>query len=61
MVEFTHPYAVIENAYLVAATASIRSAADADEPGVRIGVARDTAADLRLTRVLRHARLIRMS
>jgi len=61
LVEFTSPYVAVENTYLVPAAASIRSVADADEPGVRVGVARGSAPDFHLTRLLRSARLVRVS
>jgi polar amino acid transport system substrate-binding protein len=45
--------------YLVPAGSSLRKAADADQPGIRIAVPRNDGSDLLLTRTLKHAQLIR--
>src|SRR5262249_32751912 len=45
--------------YLVPHDSRIRSVPDADVPGIRIGVAQQSAFDLFLTRTLKHARLVR--
>jgi polar amino acid transport system substrate-binding protein len=46
--------------FLVPSTSSISSVADADQPGVRIGVPRADAVDLALSRILKHAVLVRV-
>ena len=58
-VAFTHPYVVIEGAYLVPDASSIRASADVDREDVRIAVSAGSAYDLFLTRTLKHASLIR--
>ena len=60
-VAFTAPYVVIEGVYAVPQGSSITTPAEADRPGVRIGVKRGSAYDLFLTRTLEHATLVRGS
>jgi polar amino acid transport system substrate-binding protein len=45
--------------YLVPKDSPLKSVADVDKPGVRIGVNRNSAYDLYLTRTLKHAQLVR--
>jgi polar amino acid transport system substrate-binding protein len=52
-------YMQSEFTFLVPARSSIRRAADADRPGIRIAVPRGDAVDLRLSRILKHAQLLR--
>jgi polar amino acid transport system substrate-binding protein len=47
----------VDATYLVPADSSIRTIADADEPGVRIAVARDSVEEGVLRRTLKHAEL----
>jgi polar amino acid transport system substrate-binding protein len=54
-VGFSLPFMQQDFTYLVPAGSSIRSAADADKPGVRIAVVRDHASTLALSRILKHA------
>ena len=58
-VEFTAPYVLIEGVYLVPKDSPLRTIADVDRDGVRIGVNQDSAYDLFLTRTLKHAKLLR--
>lgn len=58
-IEFTAPYVLIEGTYLVAKNSPLKTTADADAPGVRIGVNVGAAYDLFLTRSLKHASLVR--
>ncbi|WP_318307070.1 transporter substrate-binding domain-containing protein [Amycolatopsis solani] len=58
-VAFTAPYVVIEGVYVVPDGSPVRSPADADRPGVRIGVKQGSAYDLYLTRTLSHATIVR--
>ncbi len=58
-VDFSRPYSVIGNSYLVPANSPIQSLAEIDRPGVRIGVGAADAADLVLSRTLRQAELRR--
>lgn len=58
-VAFTAPYVVIEGVYLVREDSPIATAAEADRPGVRIGVNRGSAYDLYLSRTLAHAEVVR--
>jgi len=57
--DFSPPYMQIDFTYLVPAGSSIRNVADADQPGVRIAVVRGEASDLRLSRILKRAELVR--
>jgi polar amino acid transport system substrate-binding protein len=58
-VEFTAPYVLIEGVYLVPKDSPLKTIADVDREGVRIGVNKDSAYDLFLTRTLKHAKLLR--
>ena len=58
-VEFTAPYVLIEGVYLVPKDSPLKTVADVDRDGVRIGVNKDSAYDLFLTRTLKHAKLFR--
>src|SRR6266700_3358500 len=54
-IAFTAPYAVIEGVYLVAEASPVRSNADVDRPGTRVGVIVGSAYDLHLWRELEQA------
>ncbi len=58
-VDFSPPAYEYDLTYLVPAGSSIRTVADADQPGVRIAVERGGAGDLTLTRILKRAELVR--
>ena len=58
-IEFTAPYVLIEGVYLVPKDSPLKTVADVDRDGVRIGVNQDSAYDLFLTRTLKHAKLAR--
>jgi polar amino acid transport system substrate-binding protein len=58
-VDFSHPFMQTDLTYLVAGGSTIQSAGDADQFGIRIGVARGDTSDLFLTRVLKQAELVR--
>ena len=55
---FSHPYVVIEGAYVVPAESKLRAVEEVDQPGVRVAVGRGSAYDLFLTRELKKARRI---
>lgn len=56
---FTAAYAVIEGVFAVRQESSIRTLADVDRPGVRVGVKQGSVYDLFLSRELRHAKVVR--
>jgi polar amino acid transport system substrate-binding protein len=58
-IEFTAPYVLIEGVYMVPKDSKLKTVADVDAPGVRIGVNKASAYDLFLTRSLKHATLVR--
>ena len=58
-VDFSNPFMQSDLTYLVAAGSTIQSVADADQPGMHIGVARGDTSDLYLTRTLKQAELVR--
>jgi len=58
-VDFSQTYSLVQNTYIVPANSSIRSIAEVDKPGVRVGVAERDAGDLFLTRNLKHAEIRR--
>ncbi|MEJ0078119.1 MAG: transporter substrate-binding domain-containing protein [Alphaproteobacteria bacterium] len=58
-IEFTAPYVIIEGCYAVPKDSALKTPADVDKPGTRIGVNKNSAYDLFLTRSLKHATLMR--
>src|SRR4051794_24551090 len=58
-VAFSPPYVVIEGAYMVARDSPLKTPADVDRPGIRVGVGLNSAYDLYLTRTLKNATIIR--
>lgn len=58
-IDFTAPYVIIEGVYMVPKDSPLKSVADVDREGVRIGVSTNSAYDLYLTRTLKHAKLER--
>ena len=58
-VDFSPPYSLAQNTYLVREASPIRSIADVDRPGIRIGVGLNDAGDYFLTRTLKNAELKR--
>lgn len=59
VVDFSIPYMQSDFTYLVPAGSIIRAIADVDQPGVRVAVVRNDASDLRLSRLLKQAELVR--
>ena len=59
-VDFSQPYSLGFNTYMVPANSSIRAVPDADRAGIRIGVAAGDAGELYLTRTLKFAELKRV-
>ncbi|MCC7048798.1 MAG: transporter substrate-binding domain-containing protein [Alphaproteobacteria bacterium] len=57
-VDFSQVYSLAHNTYLVPDDSPIRSVADADRAGHRIGVGQGDAADLYLKRTLKNAQLV---
>ncbi|CAM4003004.1 transporter substrate-binding domain-containing protein [Kibdelosporangium persicum] len=60
-VAFTAPYVLIEGVFAVPADSPLRTVADVDTEGVRIGVKHGSAYDLYLTRTSQHATVVRGS
>jgi polar amino acid transport system substrate-binding protein len=58
-IAFTAPYVIIEGVYMVPKDSKITSVGEVDRNGVRIGVSKNSAYDLFLTRTLKHATLVR--
>jgi polar amino acid transport system substrate-binding protein len=58
-VAFTAPYVLIEGVYMVPQGSKLKTVADVDVEGIRIGVNTNSAYDLFLTRSLKHAKLVR--
>ena len=58
-VDFSQTYSLAQNSYVVPEASSIKSVADVDRAGVRIGVGERDAGDLFLTRTLKNAELRR--
>lgn len=57
--DFSPPYMQTDLTYLVPAGSSKHSVAEMDQPGIRIAVPAGDGSDLRLTRTLKHAELVR--
>ncbi len=57
-ISFTAPYVLIEGVYMVPRDSKITRIEDVDRDGVRIGVSKNSAYDLYLTRTLKHATLM---
>jgi polar amino acid transport system substrate-binding protein len=58
-VDFSQNYSLAQNTYLVPENSPIKSVADADKAGIRIGVGARDAGDYFLTRTLKNAELKR--
>jgi len=58
-IEFTAPYVIIDGTYLVRADSPLKTVADLDRDGLRIAVNHGAAYDLYLSRMLKHASLVR--
>jgi polar amino acid transport system substrate-binding protein len=58
-IEFTAPYVIIEGVYMVPKDSALKTPADVDQPGIRIGVNKASAYDLFLSRSLKNATLVR--
>jgi polar amino acid transport system substrate-binding protein len=58
-VDFSPPYLQSDFTYLVPVSSSLQKVAEADRPGVRIAVPRGDGSDLRLSRLLKQAELVR--
>src|SRR4029079_2449065 len=59
MLAFTPAYMEVNLSYFVPVGSAIRTLADVDRAGVKVGVGERNAADLFLTRSLKHAELVR--
>ncbi|HKS84065.1 MAG TPA: transporter substrate-binding domain-containing protein [Pseudolabrys sp.] len=60
IVDFSPPYMLSDFTYLVPASSTKKAAAEMDQQGVRIAVPRNDASDLRLTKIIQHAELVRV-
>ena len=60
-VDFSQTYALAQNSYIVPDNSPLKSVADIDKPGIRVGVAERDAGDYFLTRTLKHAEIKRNS
>ncbi len=58
-VDFSSPFMQSDLTYLVLTGSTIHSVVDADQPGIRIGVARGDTSDLYLIRTLKRGELVR--
>jgi polar amino acid transport system substrate-binding protein len=58
-VDFSQPYLLAHNSYIVRVDSALASSQDVDRPNIRIGVGERDAGDLFLTRALKSAQLSR--
>ena len=58
-IEFTAPYVIIEGVYMVPKDSPLKTPAEVDKPGIRVGVNKASAYDLFLSRTLKNASLVR--
>ncbi len=56
--DFTQPYLLIELGYLARENAPVRSLADVDKPGVRVGVTEKSSSEAVLSRDLKNAKVV---
>jgi polar amino acid transport system substrate-binding protein len=59
-VDFSPPYMVVDNTYLVPAGSKLQGAETADQPGMKIAVPERSAPDLFLSRNLKAAQIVRV-
>lgn len=57
-VDFSPPYLQVDSTYLVPPESKIRTVADADQPGIRIAVARNGVEEIALRGTLKNAQLV---
>jgi polar amino acid transport system substrate-binding protein len=57
--DFSPPYMQYDLTYMVQTNSTIRTSRDVDQPGVRVAVPRGDISDLRLSRTLKRAELLR--
>jgi polar amino acid transport system substrate-binding protein len=60
-VEFSQPYMLVQQTFLVPAGSAIRSVADLDRPGLKIGATRADSIALYLRRNLKQAQLVELT
>lgn len=58
-VDFATPYMRSDYAFLVAGDSAIQKYADVDRPGIRIATPRGDSSDLHVSRLLKHAEMVR--
>jgi polar amino acid transport system substrate-binding protein len=59
LVDFTPPYMIVEFGFLVPGGSSIATSLDVDRTGVRIGVLEKSSPDAYISRMVKHASLVR--
>lgn len=59
-IDFSPPYLEVDYTYLVPAGSLAGNVSDADQPGIRIAVTRNSVGDVALTRILKRAELQRV-
>jgi polar amino acid transport system substrate-binding protein len=59
-VDFSPPYLQVDYTYLVPSGSSVGNVSNADQPGIRIAVTRNSVGDVALTRILKRAELQRV-
>lgn len=60
LADFSPPYIQVDSTYLLPAGSSVRTVANADRPGVRIAVSRNSVEDIILSRMLKQAEFVRV-
>jgi len=58
VMDFTTPYLLIEQGYLVRSGVPIATMVDVDKPGIRVGVVKKSAGETRLSQTLKKATLV---
>ena len=58
-VTFSPPYVVVDGAYMWLKDSPLKTPADVDRPGIRVGTSLNSAYDLFLTRTLKNATIVR--
>ena len=58
-IDYSPPYILLEGSYMVRNESAIKGIEDIDKPGITIGVGLASVYDLYLTRIIKHATLVR--
>jgi len=58
-IDYSPPYVILEGVYMVRKDSPLKTLEDVDKPGITIGIGLASVYDLYLTRMIKHAKLVR--